>query len=414
MNRLLKGMRIVESSAFVAVPLAGMTLAQMGAEVIRIDRVEGGLDAGRWPLGPSGDSFFWAGLNKGKKSIAFDFRKAEARELVSELITAPGKDAGLFMTNLSVPGWTDHTTLKALRPDLIMATLKGDRQGNPQVDYTVNPALGIPHLTGPEDHDAPIASALPTWDIAAGHMMVSALLGAERHRMRTGAGQEIVMSLKDVAAATIGHLGMIGDATIGDGARSKAGNALYGAYGQDFLCACGGRVMVIGLTNSQWTGLLKATGTNADMRRIARKTGRDLMDEGTRWELRDEITAILAPWFAKRRIAEFADEFTARKLTWSIFRSVAEAVAQDPDLNEANPMFSMIEQPGLGRYPVPGHPAEFGTHGRIKPVPAPRLGEHSEAVLADVMRLSSGEIGRLFDAGIVQTDTPQKAARSAA
>jgi len=67
MSGILNGMRVVEGSAFVAVPLAGMTLAQMGAEVIRFDRLQGGLDAGRWPLAPNGQSLFWDGMNKGKK-----------------------------------------------------------------------------------------------------------------------------------------------------------------------------------------------------------------------------------------------------------------------------------------------------------------------------------------------------------
>lgn len=402
MNKVLKGMRVVESSAFVAVPLAGMTLAQMGAEVIRVDRLEGGLDARRLPTAPSGTSLFWAGLNKGKKSIAVDFRKPEARELISELITAPGRDAGLFMTNLAVPGWTDYKTLRQRRPDLIMTTLKGDRHGNPQVDYTVNPALGIPDLTGPEGHDGPVASALPAWDLSAGHMMVSALLAAERHRLRSGAGQEVVMSLKDIAAATIGHLGLIGEAALNDVDRAKSGNALYGAYGQDFVCACGRRVMVIGLTEGQWKGLIAATGTAAQMQALAHRSGRDLMDEEARWDLRHQITAILAPWFAARRIEEFASDFNARKLTWSVFRTVREAVRQDPDLGEANPMFTMLEQPGLGTFPVPGHPAEFGSHGRTKPVGAPQLGEHTEEILADVMRLGEAQIGALFDKGLVR------------
>jgi 2-methylfumaryl-CoA isomerase len=401
MNKVLKGMRVVESSAFVAVPLAGMTLAQMGAEVIRVDRFEGGLDARRLPTAPSGASLFWAGLNKGKKSIAVDFRKPEARELISELITAPGRDAGLFMTNLEVPGWTDYKTLSQRRPDLIMTTLKGDRHGHPQVDYTVNPALGIPDLTGPEGYDGPVASALPAWDLSAGHMMVSALLAAERHRLRVGAGQEVVMSLKDIAAATIGHLGLIGEATLTNEDRGKAGNALYGAYGQDFVCACGRRVMVIGLTEGQWKGLVAATGSAAEMQALAHRSGRDLMDEAARWELRHQITAILAPWFAARRIEEFSDDFNARKLTWSIFRTVREAVRQDPDLSEANPMFTMLEQPGLGTFAVPGHPAEFGSHGRTKPIRAPQLGEHTEEILADVMRLGDGQIGALFDKGLV-------------
>ncbi|WP_135500997.1 CoA transferase [Roseovarius aestuariivivens] len=412
MNRLLQGMRVVEGSAFVAVPLAGMTLAQMGAEVIRFDRLEGGLDAGRWPLAPSGQSLFWAGLNKGKKSVAVDLRSEEGRELVTRIITAPGKDAGLFLTNLRVRGWMDYETLSARRKDLIMATLLGDRQGRPQVDYTVNPAIGIPHMTGPEDHAEPVASALPAWDLIAGNMLVSAMLGAERHRLRTGKGQEVVMSLKDAAAATLGHLGMIGDATLNKAERGKAGNALYGAYGGDFLCACGRRVMVVGLTSRQWAGLVDVTGTEAEMRALAKRTGRDLRDEGARWDLRHEITEILRPWFAARRVDAFAGLFDQKGLTWSVFRTTKEAVTQDPDFGEANPVFSMLDQPGLGRFAVPGHPAEFGSHARIKPVAAPRLGEHTEEVLGDVARLSDTEIARLFDTGVVQS--PRYTSKSAA
>ena len=133
MTGILNGMRVVEGSAFVAVPLAGMTLAQMGAEVIRFDRIGGGLDAGRWPVAPNGESYFWAGMNKGKKSVAVDMKSREGRELISRIITAPGQDAGLFITNLAVKGWLDHETLSAQREDMITVTLKGDRHGNPQV-----------------------------------------------------------------------------------------------------------------------------------------------------------------------------------------------------------------------------------------------------------------------------------------
>ncbi|MEO0864058.1 MAG: CoA transferase, partial [Pseudomonadota bacterium] len=253
----LAGMRVVESAAFVAVPLAGMTLAQMGAEVIRVDHVGGGLDAARWPLAPNGGSLFWAGLNKGKKSVAVDIKHPDGRALVQRLATAPGDDAGLFLTNLPSKGWLDHDTLSAARPDMISVTLTGDRNGRPQVDYTVNPALGIPHMTGPEGSRDPVAHALPAWDLIAGNMVVSSLLTAERARLRGKGGQGVQIALKDVAAAAMGHLGMIGDAALNPCDRAKAGNALYGAYGQDFLCADGRRVMVVGLTPRQWTGLIR-------------------------------------------------------------------------------------------------------------------------------------------------------------
>jgi 2-methylfumaryl-CoA isomerase len=205
---------------------------------------------------------------------------------------------------------------------------------------------------------------------------------------------------------------MIGDAVVNGHAREKSGNALYGAYGQDFTCACGGRVMVIGLTGRQWSGLVKVTETGDAMEALAKRTGRDLRDEGVRWELRHEITEILRPWFAARRIADFGPEFDKRGLTWSVFRSVPEAVAQDPDLSEANPMFSQLDQPGLGSFPVPGFPGEFSAKPRIKPEPAPKLGQHTEEVLGDVARLTDTEIAQLHDKGIVQS--PGHSARSAA
>ena len=94
MDELLTGMRIVEGSAFVAAPLGGMTLAQLGADVIRFDPIGGGLDARRWPVTATGRSLFWAGLNKGKRSIAVDIGSPRGRDLVAALVAAPGPDAG--------------------------------------------------------------------------------------------------------------------------------------------------------------------------------------------------------------------------------------------------------------------------------------------------------------------------------
>ena len=74
MTGILAGLRIVEGSAFIAAPLGGMTLAQLGADVIRFDDIKGGLDNDRWPITKDGRSIYWAGLNKGKRSIAVDLR----------------------------------------------------------------------------------------------------------------------------------------------------------------------------------------------------------------------------------------------------------------------------------------------------------------------------------------------------
>ena len=407
MTNILKGMRVVEGSAFVAVPLAGMTLAQMGADVIRFDRLEGGLDAHRWPVTATGESLFWAGLNKGKRSVAVNMKAPEGRELVTRSSTAPGEDAGRFLTNLRVRGWMDHETLSQHRSDLVMVTLMGDRHGRPQVDYTVNPALGFPTATGPVGSDAPVAHVLPAWDCIAGNLAVTSLLAAERHRLRTGEGQNVELALKDVAAAMLGHLGIIGEVAVNGVDRQKGGNSLYGAYGQDFETADGRRIMVIGLTDRQWRGLVKLTGTAAAMARIEADTSYDLSREGDRYLARDAITQSLKPWFASRQSDEIGALFDAAGLTWSEFRSFAEAVRDAPDLSTDNPMMKTLTQPGIGTYPVPGAPMTFSAAERQDPMPAPVLGSHTEEVLGDLVSLPDGEIARMFDDGIIGGPRPQ-------
>lgn len=393
----LHGMRVIESSAFVAAPLAGMTLAQMGADVIRVDRLQGGLDAARWPVTPTGESLFWAGMNKGKRSIAVDMAKPEGVELIAELISAPGPDAGMFLTNLRGKGPLDYPALSARRADLIMVSLIGTRRGEPAVDYSINPSLGFPLATGPAGMEDPVGHVLPAWDCIAGQMLVNTLLAAERHRLRTGQGQLAELALKDVAAAMLGHLGIIGEVTVNGVDRGRHGNALYGAYAQDFLCADGRRVIVVGLTDRQWRGLVKVTGIGPALV----EAGIVHTGEGDRWHARDQITALLSPWFAARPYPQVAQLFDVAGLTWAPYRTFAGAVADDPDLSEDNPMFTRLDQPGIGSYLVPRSPVQSSLHGSTPARPAPRLGADTEAVLADVLGLGAGQIGALFDQGIV-------------
>ena len=199
---ILSGMRVVEVSAFVAAPSGGLTLAQMGAEVIRIDDIRGGLDYRRWPVTEDNVSLFWQGLNKNKRSVAIDIRNPEGRELAKAIICASGEEAGLLLTNFPPKGWLSYEELCKAREDLIQLTVQGNRQGGSAVDYTVNPAIGVPFFTGPEGADDPVNSIIPAWDCITGQMAVSGLLAAERHRRLTGKGQHIKLALEDVAMAT--------------------------------------------------------------------------------------------------------------------------------------------------------------------------------------------------------------------
>ncbi|MCU0967309.1 MAG: CoA transferase [Rubrivivax sp.] len=401
MNGILHGLRVVEGSAFVAAPLGGMTLAHLGADVIRFDPIGGGLDHHRWPVTTQGRSLFWAGMNKGKRSIAVDIRHPRGQELLTALITAPGPEAGLFSTNFPARGWLAYETLAARRRDLIMVNLTGRRDGASEVDYTVNPQIGFPMLTGPNDRREPVNHVFPAWDAIAGHQIVIALLAALRHRDRSGEGQFVALALKDVALAMLGHLGMIAEVQVNGVDRPRYGNHLYGAFGRDFETRDGERVMVVGLTDLQWGTLLKATGAAEAVAMLASRLDLDLAREGDRFRARDELAAIFEPWFASRTLPEIALAFEQARVTWGPYRTVKQALEQDRDLSTDNPMFTEIDAPGIGRHLAPSLPIDFGRGGRVAAMPAPRLGQHTDEILHDVLGLPSHEVGALHDAGIV-------------
>jgi 2-methylfumaryl-CoA isomerase len=400
-NGILEGMRVVEGSAFVAAPLGGMTLAQMGADVIRFDPLTGGLDNTRWPITEDGRSLFWAGLNKGKRSFAADLRAPAGRELLTELICAPGEDAGLFLTNFPESGWLSYDRLTEQRPDLIMVVITGNADGSSAVDYTVNPASGFPMATGPRNVSYPMNHLLPAWDAVTGTLATTALLAAERHRRRTGEGQLIKIALSDVAFAMVGNLGKIAEVQINHHNRIKDGNFLYGAFGRDFLAKDDRRVMIVALTLRQWKSLVKATDLEEAAAAIEKMLGVDLTDEGARFAARDLIGAALKPWVRARTVEEIRAAFDATGVAWGLYQTFTQLVEEDPRCSPANPMFETVEQPGIGSYLMPGSPVSFGAVERLPVRRAPLLGEHTDAVLAEVLGRSPEEIARLHDQGLV-------------
>lgn len=395
---ILSGMRVVEASAFVAAPLGGMTLAQLGAEVIRIDAIGGGLDYKRWPVTTGNHSLFWAGLNKSKKSVAINFRTPEGTELAKQIITAPGKDAGFLLTNFPPKGWLDFESLKTLRKDLIQLTIQGDRHGGSAVDYTVNPAIGLPFLTG-EGAD-PTNHVLPAWDCITGQMAALGILAAERHRYRSGEGQHATIALADAAMAVMGHLGFLAEAELG-GERQSCGNYLFGAYGKDFVCSDGIRVMVIGLTSRQWKSLVTATESAEQMENLAKRLDINLKEEGTRFEAREDISNIIGAWISNKTFKQVQSAFDTNNVCWSKYQTVSELVKNDPDCSTTNPMFNDIDQVNIGRYMAAGSPWNFSSFTRTPAEPAPQLGQHTDEVLSELIGLDSSTIGKLHDDGII-------------
>ena len=388
----LEGLRVVEVSAFVAAPMGGMTLAQLGAEVIRIDPIGGNIDIGRWPLAPSGTSLYWTALNKGKRSVTLALNTPEGREIATSLIA----EAGVLLTNLpAAEGWMSYPTLSARRPDLIMMRLTGTQDGGNAIDYTVNVAVGFPVATGEDER--PINHVLPAWDVAAGLYLCTGLLAAERRRTRTGQGGEVTLALSDVAYATAANLGYVADVQVNGAVRPPLGNWLYGAFGRDFGTKDGRRVMLAAISNRQWRAIGKATGLAEKLALIGQVMDVDLDDEGGRYAAREAIAAVLAPWFAARTLADIRSALDGSGVLWGPYQDFGQMVREDPRCSPANPMFHDIEQPGVGRVLAPSSPLQPA----LPPRPAPHLGGDTDAVLAQVLGLSPARIAAYREAGIL-------------
>lgn len=397
MYDLLGNLTIIEASSFVASPTAGLYCAQMGAEVIRVDQIGGGPDFRRWPVTAQNDSLYWENLNRAKKSVALDLGKAEGRELLQALVRATGQ----FITNFPAEGFLSHEKLAQGRADLVTVRVMGWADGSPALDYTINNTVGYPMMTGAGPD--PVNHVLPAWDLLSGAYAAFTLLAAIQRRSVTGEGSEVRVPLSDVAIGTVANLGGIAEVLYGGGNRPRLGNTVYGLFGRDFVTADGQRTMIVVVTPRQWSNLVAALGIGDAVARIEAERGVSFArDDGLRFTHRDALFPVFEAAIGARTHADLAAAFDAGGIVHSPYRTMLDAV-HDPVLVKNNPMFGQAGNPSGFDYPAAGPFATVPQQERGEPQSAPRNGQHSEEVLAGRLGLSSGEIGRLIDAGIVGT-----------
>ena len=399
MYDLLAGLSVIEASSFVASPTAGLYLAQMGAEVIRVDQIGGGPDFRRWPVTANNDSLYWENLNRAKKSVALDLGRAEGRELLQALVRATGQ----FVTNFPAGGFLSHDTLAEGRADLITVRVMGWPDGSPALDYTVNNAVGYPMLTGAGPD--PVNHVLPAWDLLTGAYAAFALLAALQRRSVSGEGGEVRLPLSDVAIGTVANLGGVAEMLYTGENRPRLGNAVYGLFGRDFVTRDGQRTMIVVVTPRQWANLVTALGLGEAIAAVETARGVSFAtDDGQRFTHRDVLYPLFEAAIAARDHADLAAAFDAGGIVHSPYRTMNEAV-QDPALVADNPIFGAADNPSGFAYPAAGAFATLPHATRQPPASAPRGGEHSEEILAERLSLSSGELARLIDAGIVGVAT---------
>ncbi|WP_120716723.1 CoA transferase [Tsuneonella amylolytica] len=404
MYDLLSDLSIVEVSSFVASPTVGLYCAQMGAEVIRVDQIGGGLDYDRYMQTAEGRSLAWENLNRAKKSVALDLRSAEGRELAVELARATGQ----LVTNLPEKSFLSHAAVSEGRPDMISLRVMGWHDGRQAMDFTVNAASGYPLMTGPEDWDVatapPVNQVLPAWDFITGAYCAFALMAAVHLRSRTGEGAEVRVPLGDVAIGTVANSGAMAEMLYRGGDRPRLGNAIWGALGRDFTSRDGKRFMVAVLTPKQWTAMVDALGIAQPVAALETKTGAEFAkSDHNRFVHRDALFAIVQGAAGQRDYADLAQALTRAGATFERYRTMHEA-STDPELVGDNPLFGPSPaNPSGFAYPAARSFANLPAREAADPRPAPYLGQHSEEVLSQRLGLGSGQIGDLIDRGVVDT-----------
>lgn len=403
MYNLIPDLSVVEVSSFVASPTAGLYLAQMGAEVIRVDQIGGGQDFRRWPVTANNDSLSWENLNRAKQSLALDLTRPEGREL----LVALAQRVGNLVTNLPARGFLAHDKLTAGRSDMISVRVMGWPDGTVALDYTANAAVGYPGLTGPLGDDAPVNHVMPAWDLLTGAYAAFAMLAAVRRREATGLGGEVRLPLTDIAMGTVANMGRVAEVLYTGAERERIGNAVFGTIGRDFVTRDGVRLMLVAINERQWAGLVQALDIGDAIAAIEGATGaRFTGDDGARFTHRASIFAVIERAIGALDHAELTARLDANGVVHGRYQSMVEAV-RDPRLLGDNPMFADgVTNPSGFAYPAAGAFATLPQDQRLPPAPAPRNGQHSEAVLAERLGLDSGAIARLVDAGVVGVGQP--------
>jgi 2-methylfumaryl-CoA isomerase len=288
------------------------------------------------------------------------------------------------------------------RADMISVRVMGWPDGSVALDYTANAAVGYPGLTGPLESDAPVNHVMPAWDLLTGAYAAFAMLAAVRRREATGLGGEVRLPLTDVAIGTVANMGRVAEVLYTGQERERIGNAVFGTIGRDFVTRDGVRIMLVAINERQWEGLVAALALGERIAALEAALGVKFAgDDGLRFTHRASIFALIEQAIGALNHGEVAARLDSHSVVHGKYQSMVEAV-RDPRLLGDNPIFAeLATNPSGFAYPAAGAFATIPQAERLPPAPAPRNGEHSEAVLSERLGLDSGAIAQLIDAGVV-------------
>jgi crotonobetainyl-CoA:carnitine CoA-transferase CaiB-like acyl-CoA transferase len=398
MKKVLEGIRVLDFGRFIAAPYCGMMLADLGAEVIRVDRPGGEEDRTIGLRASNGENMSFPSYGRNKKGITLDvFKKDGSREVLEDLV----RTTDVFLHNFS-PGALkafklNYDDMKAIKPDVIYAGIScygatgpyADRTGFDQIAQTFSGAAAV---TGFADNP-PTRSALPWVDYSTGLCATIGILIALRHRDATGEGQAVDCALLQTAVSFMAP--MIAEAEVLGRERPRIGNRSPYMGPTDLYKCKDGYVYVATIMEGQWRNLMKIVGQDALL---------DDPDLGTtlkRFEHRERIDPFVEQWMESRTVEEVVPIMDEARIPCGIYHTTKE-VAADPHVQGR----AMLERcnlgvPGLENVPISGMPIKLsGTPGSIEHR-APRVGEHNDDYYRDLLGYDDKRIASLTDKGII-------------
>ncbi|WP_243055760.1 CaiB/BaiF CoA-transferase family protein [Pseudomonas sp. BP01] len=403
----LSHLRVLDLSRVLAGPWSGQILADLGADVIKVERPGSGDDTRAW--GPpflkdaegenTSEAAYYLSANRNKRSVTIDFTRPEGQRLVRELAAK----SDIVIENFKVGGLAayglDYQSLKAINPQLIYCSITGFGQTGPYAkragyDFMIQGLGGLMSLTGrPEGEDGagPVKVGVALTDILTGLYSTVAMLAALAHREQTGAGQHVDMALLDVQVACLANQAM-NYLTTGNPPR-RLGNAHPNIVPyQDFPTADGDFILTV--------------GNDGQFRKFAEVAGQPQWADDPRF-----LTN-------KQRVANRAELIPLIRQA-TVFKTTAEWVAQleaaGVPCGPINDLAQMFQDPqvmarGLAvniPHPLAGSVPQVASPIRLSETPVeyrrapPLLGEHTEAVLGEVLGLEASEVQRLREAGVL-------------
>ncbi|MFF0078902.1 CaiB/BaiF CoA transferase family protein [Streptomyces canus] len=398
----LAGIRVLDLSRILAAPLATQMLADLGAEVIKVERPGSGDDSRTYgpPFapGPEGDrtdtAAFYLSCNRNKRSVTVNHATAEGQELIRALAARSDVLVENFRTGTLAKYGLDHESLRELNPRLVYLSVTGFGQTGPYADRPGYDGIfqamsGMMSASGhPEE---PMKIGVSMIDILTGLYASTAVLAALRHRDLTGEGQFIDLSLLDCGLASLSHFAM--NYLVSGEVPQRRGNGGYGGIpSQAFPCKDKPIFLVAG--NDKQFAAFCAAADRTDLLQDER-----FATTPARIAHREEILPVLAAILRTRTRDEWLTVLDAHDVPAGPYNEMPEVFA-DPQIQHRG-MLIEVEDPASGQLAMLANPIRFTATPVEGYAPAPALGEHTDEVLTALAGVTESRLAALRDRGVV-------------